>query len=133
MITKKELKQIPYLDRRIDSMRKELERLKELSTCIKSFNSTEDKIKTSKVKDPMKIVDKIVDLESEIKAEVDRLIALKKEVRELFDSLDDREKLLMELRYIKRTRWNDIARIMVYDRQYIENLHGKILKKIFNS
>ena len=46
-------------------------------------------VKTSGVNDPMRIVDRIADLQAEINREIDNLVRLKTEIRSKINALDD--------------------------------------------
>ncbi len=130
MISKKELKHIPYLDKRIDVMIEEVERLEHLVTNIKVLDPTKENTSGGD-KDPTRLMDRMIDLKTEINTEIDRLLDLKSEAKKLLSGLDEREKLLMELRYLKRCSWEVVASEMNYSEKHIIKMHGVILQKLF--
>lgn len=67
-------------------------------------------VKTSGVNDPMRIVDRIADLQAEINREIDNLVRLKTEIRSKINALDDyRYIAILTEYYINCQRWEDIA------------------------
>lgn len=56
-------------------------------------------------------------------------VAALEEVRQVVESVpDERQRLLLSLRYISFTRWEDIAEQMGYDVRWIYRLHGNALQ-----
>ena len=78
-------------------------------------------VKTSGVNDPMRIVDRIADLQAEINREIDNLVRLKTEIRSKINALDD-------YRYINCHRWEDIAECMEMSVRHTLRLHGEALQ-----
>lgn len=77
------------------------------------------------------IVAKIVDLEEEIKNDIEELLYIKSEVRDAIKTVGVPElELLLELRYLCYKSWSYIAHEMNYDERYIHKLHGKALSAI---
>lgn len=69
-------------------------------------------VKTSGVNDPMRIVDRIADLQAEINREIDNLVRLKTEIRSKINALDDyRYIAILTEYYINCQRWEDIAKV----------------------
>lgn len=63
-------------------------------------------VKTSGVNDPMRIVDRIADLQAEINREIDNLVRLKTEIRSKINALDDyRYIAILTEYYINCQRW----------------------------
>lgn len=127
-MTKKELKNIPYLEIRINSKLRQLDNLKEQSTCIGSMEMKE-RVQSSNKPDSTKIIDDIADLSKEINDDIDCLVNLKRAARELFKGLEGREQALMELRYLEGKTWGEISSILGNEMRYILKIHGNILKK----
>lgn len=66
-------------------------------------------VKTSGVNDPMRIVDRIADLQTEINREIDNLVRLKTEIRSKINALDDyRYIAILTEYYINCQRWEGI-------------------------
>lgn len=78
-VTAKEyLRSIKYLDSAINAKQAELDRLKRDMCSIKGVTYDGDKVQGG-ISDSMKIVDKIIELDNVINAEIDRLVDLKAE------------------------------------------------------
>lgn len=74
---------------------------------------------------------KIVDLENEINADIDSLIAHKKLARDWIDMLeDDREKIILCKRYFEKKSFEQISVEMSYSWRQVHRLHGGALIKL---
>jgi DNA-directed RNA polymerase specialized sigma subunit len=131
MITKQQLKSIPLLDARIDSKIAQARELREKALCVQSTSTTADRVQSSRHPDPMVIVDKLVDAEAAITAEIDQLVDLRTEAATLFKSLPERDCLLMELRYLEGLTWEKVAERMTYGIRQVLRIHGDILISLF--
>ena len=78
MTAKEYLRSIKYLDNSINAKLAELDRLKRDMCSIRGVTYDGDKVQGGTI-DNMKIVDKIIDLNNVINAEIDRLVDLKAE------------------------------------------------------
>jgi DNA-directed RNA polymerase specialized sigma subunit len=77
------------------------------------------------------IIVKITDLDDEINASIDRLIALRGEIEGLISSITDpRERLLLQFRYIDGKQFEVIAAEMFYNWRWVHRLHSRALAKI---
>ena len=73
-------------------------------------------------------ISKIVDLETEINAEIDKLVEKRKEIEGIIRAVEDSTlQTLLEYRYINGKKWEEIALMMGYDYRYILKIHGKAL------
>ena len=74
---------------------------------------------------------KLIDLEYEINDDIDRLVDLKREMASLIERIPDPSyRVLLELRYLGCSRWEDIALKMGYDLRWVYRLHGRALKEM---
>ena len=74
---------------------------------------------------------KIVDLENEINRDIDRLVDLKAEVRQLIAALENPEQqLILELRYLCFKQWSAIMEEMGISETSVYRIHGEALKNI---
>lgn len=78
MTAKEYLRSIKYLDSAINAKQSELDRLKRDMCSIKGITYDGDKVQGGII-DSMKIVDKIIELNNVINAEIDKLVDLKAE------------------------------------------------------
>lgn len=129
MTAKEYLKQYAELDAEINCKLEQLAKLRALSTSIPapsgggSSGSPSDRTG--------RITEKIVDLENEINAKIDRLVDLQKEIEEIIEAVEDsRYRIILTERYINRKKWEDIADILHIDLRWLYVLHGRALNEI---
>lgn len=74
----------------------------------------------------------VVDLEREIKEDLDKLAKIEietvKYIKEL--ELEQIDKLILEMRYVGYKQWRQIAVVLGYSVEYLRNKHGLILKDV---
>lgn len=131
MNAKEYLSQAIWLDRMIDSKLEQLEMLKSLAMKVTSSFTKEKisggNIEKSKMESTMV---KVIDLEHEINADIDRLVDLKKDIQDTINKMNDiNQQLLLELRYLSGKGWDEIAASMGYDPRTVYRIHGKALKE----
>lgn len=137
MSSKDFLNKIRYVDMVIDC---KLEQVTELRSRLTSVSSPtmEEKVKSSHDHDYFVIntISKINELENEINRDIDNLIDLKREARQLIEKLDDNvEKLVLYKRYFNNESFEQISVEMNYSWRHIHRLHSEALKnfdKIYN-
>ena len=77
------------------------------------------------------IVARYVELEQEIDASVDRMMALRREVEQVIAAVPNpTHRTLLELRYLNGWTWEHIAEAMDYDPRHVRKLHGYALMHI---
>lgn len=133
MTAKEYLQQAYRLDELIASDKKELDALRELSTSLSSQDTSRDAVMSSGSNSASftKIVDKIADLEAKIKEEIEQYIALKSEIRNVIDAIQDKdEKLCLRYRYIEFLNWEQIAERMNYSLSQTTRIHGRALQSV---
>ena len=131
MNAKEYLSQAIWLDQMIDSKLEQLATLKSLAMKVTS-SFTKEKICGGNIeKSKMEsIIVKVIDLENEINADIDRLVDLKKDIQDTINMMDDiNQQLLLELRYLSGKGWDEIAASMGYDPRTVYRIHGKALKE----
>jgi DNA-directed RNA polymerase specialized sigma subunit len=131
MNAKEYLSQAIWLDQMIDSKLEQLATLKSLAMKVTSSFTKEKicggNIEKSKMESTMV---KVIDLENEINADIDRLVDLKKDIQDTINMMDDiNQQLLLELRYLSGKGWDEIAASMGYDPRTVYRIHGKALKE----
>ncbi len=107
---------------------KELEEMKDEITA----NITDERVQSSSVGSKVeKLAIKIADLENEIADEKIRAIDRMNEIHSSINSLDDvDEQLILELRYIRRMSFADIARSLYFSASKVYRLHRNALKNM---
>jgi DNA-directed RNA polymerase specialized sigma subunit len=132
MKAKEYLSQALWLNQRIDNKLEQLERLKAMAMRV-TTNLTQEKVSGGyNERNPMEnTIVKIMDLEREVNDEIDKLINLKQEILETISLVDDpMAQLLLEMRYINRRTWGEIAGELGYSDRGIHKIHGRALKEI---
>lgn len=76
-------------------------------------------------------MDKVLEIDAEIKQEIDELQTVRQEIRAALNQLEDESlKLLMEYRYIDGLTWEQIAVKMNYCWRQVCRKHGQALTQI---
>lgn len=130
MTAKEYLSQIRKSDNQINNKLAEISRLREMAMSITS-TLKEDVVQTSSNGDKLAdTIAKIVDLENEINADVDKLVDTKKEIMSIIDTLEEPFCDLLYKRYLHYMTWEEIAVAMHYTYQWVCELHGRALLKV---
>ena len=130
-------KKIEFLSRgyRIDVMiNAKLEQVGSLRSLITKMNTE----LTDMPKDPNRngsrvedTVVKIVSLENEINDDVERLIAVKRDIMRVIDGVDDRkEHIVLTLRYLNFRTWEEIASELCCTVRNVHLIHGRALENV---
>ncbi len=116
------------LDILVHTKLSEIDRLRELAECISSPRMG-DKVSSNKGNTSMQTVDKIVDLQAEIRKEIAELVNLIGEIHTKIELLEDtRERIVLTEFYINGKEWDEIASIINYSKRSTESVHGRALK-----
>lgn len=127
----KYLKRYINLDREIDRKLEEVARLRAKLTRVTEVFTAEPRGGGSIYGKTEEILAKIVDLEKEIDADVDRLISIRDNIKAVIEAVeDDRERLLLQYRYLDGKTFEWIAAEMNLSWQWVHKLHSKALAKI---
>lgn len=128
---KQYLKQAYKLNERIESDKIELENLRSLSTSI-AGDMTQEKVQSSASGDKtLNIICAIVDLEDEIKNEIEKLIRLKKQIRDVINKVEDvDEMLVLKYRYLMFLQWDEICEKMNYSKRQMYRIHYSALEHV---
>ena len=131
MTAKEYLTQAYRIDQRINSKLEQVSSLRDLSTKATSTFSDVPPSGTRNVHRMEDVICKIVMLENEINAEIDHLVDLKREIREVISAVKNLEcQTLLELRYLCFKTWEQIAVSMGYSIQHTYRIHEQALKEI---
>jgi DNA-directed RNA polymerase specialized sigma24 family protein len=127
----KYLKRYINLDREIDRKLEEVARLRSKLTRVTEVFTAEPKGGGSIYGKTEEILAKIVDMEREIDADVDRLISIRDNIKAIIEAVeDDRERLLLQYRYLDGRTFEEIAVQMHYSWRQIHRLHSKALTNL---
>lgn len=130
MKVKEYLKQAYRLDDRINSDIEELSKLRSMAAGISS-PVLGDRVQTSKSSQApfAKTIEKIVDMEHKIDEEIDMLVDLKTQMREVIQKVEDvDEQLVLRFRYIHNMTWEEIGDELHVDARTARRWHGKALQ-----
>ena len=131
MKAKEYLSQTYRLDQRIDAKIEQVMSLRNLAAKATSTLSDIAPSGTWNVHRMEDIIMRIIDLENEINADIDSLVALKREIVSTIKSVPNLEyQILLELRYLCFKPWEQIAVEMGYGIDNVFRLHQKALKDL---
>jgi len=129
MTAKEYLGQAYRLDQRINSKLEQVMSLRDLTTKATATMSDMPGGGSRNVFKMQDIIGKIVDLENEINADIDRLVDLKREMVVAIKAVADPEcQTLLELRYLCFKSWEQIAVAMGYGVRHVYKLHNTALE-----
>lgn len=122
------LRKARELDTLVHTKLSEIDRLRELAECLSSPRMG-DKVSSNKGNTSMQTVDKIVDLQAEIKNEIAELVNLIAEIHAKIEQLENpTERAVLTERYINVKSWEEIAEIIRYSERSTKYIHGRALK-----
>ena len=131
MTAKEYLGQAYRLDQRINSKLEQVLSLRELTTKATATMSDMPGGGSLNVYKMQDIIGKIVDLENEINADIDKLVDLKREMVTVIKAVTDPElQTLLELRYLCFKTWEQIAVDMQYSTRNIYKMHDTAIGAI---
>jgi len=127
----KYLKRYVLLDREINRKVEEVLRLRANLEKITSVLTPEPKGGGTIYGKTGEIVAKIVDLEAEINAAIDHLLTIRKDIEAVIEAVeDDRERILLQYRYLDGRTFEWIAAEMELSWRWVHKLHSRALDKI---
>lgn len=131
MTAKEYLKRYRHAVKMINRKTEQLKDLRMMSESLGGF-SDGDRVQSSGNHDKIASnVAKIVDLESEILSDINRMIEIKQDVINTIDLIEDEDlKEVLYMRYLEFRTWIDIAYEVGCSYQWIHELHGRGLNKI---
>ena len=131
MTAKEYLSQTMYIDQRINSKLEQVMTLRETATKATATLTDMPRSDSPNLQSMENTIVKIVDLENEINRDIDRLVDLKAEVRQLIAALENPEQqLILELRYLCFKQWSAIMEEMGISETSVYRIHGEALKNI---
>ena len=131
MNAKQYLKQAYKLNELIESDKEELESLRSLATSI-SGDMTQERVQSSPSNDKiLNVISKIIDLENEIDEEIEKLITLKKQIRDVINKVEDvNERLVLKYRYLIFLQWDEICIKLNYSKRQMYRIHDSALESV---
>lgn len=116
--------------------RQELQELRLLSTNLKSTDYSKDKVQVSPTNDAnyAKIVAKIIELENLINLDIERMLMLKAEIRDVIGGIPDKEEqLVLRCRYLNFYSWEKIYSLLNVSPRTVHRIHNNALHSVKNS
>lgn len=132
MTNKEYLRQAYRLDQKINSDIEEVARLREMASSISS-PVMGDKVQTSRNGDApfARSIEKILMLEEKIDQEIDLLVDLKSQMRDVIAAVPDTdERMVLRYRYIHNLTWEQIGNELNADARTIRRWHGSALVNV---
>lgn len=131
MEAKEYLQQIRTSEMQINDKLDELKKLQSLATKVNVVNEG-NRVKSSGSQDKMaNTVVSIVELENEIQEDVNRLMALKREVKQTIEKVSEPDLMsILYKRYVLYDSWEKIAVSLNISYRHATRLHGKALYEI---
>lgn len=132
MKAKEYLSQAYRLDQRIASDLEEVARLRAMSASVSS-PSWEEKTGGTRPTDPpfVRCIIKIMEMETKINAEIDKLVDLKEQIRGVIEEVSDKdEQTVLRYRYIHNYTWEQIALKLNAGERTIRRWHGNALQHV---
>ena len=126
------LSQAYRIDQRINSKIEQVQSLRDLA---KKASATLSDVPPSKgtrnVHRMEDVIAKMMDMESEISADMKRLLNLKHEIVTVINCVESPElQTLLELRYLCFKTWEQIAVVLHFDLRWVHRLHNRALNEI---
>ena len=129
MTAKEYLSQLRYVDGLINSKLEQITRLRELATKATSTLSDMPKSDSPDLQPMESIVVKLVDLQDDTNAEIDKLVDLKQEAADVLQSIrKPAYRILLEMRYFNFLPWSEIAEAIGCDTRSAYREHKRALK-----
>lgn len=129
MTAKEYLRTIRNADENINYRLSELGKLRAEIKSISPKTSGE-RVQTGGDSDPMKAVDRLVDMERQINAEIDHYTELKVKTREMISRLpNDRHRAILTEYYLNAKTWEQVAESLNISDRHAKRLHGWALKE----
>lgn len=129
MTAKEYLRQLWWIDKEINEKLRELDYLRTKAencsapepTGMPRVNGVKDKISD--------LIIKMVDLQTYVNAQTDELIDLRAMItRQISNLPDQRSRVILSCRYLRREKWEDIEKNLGYEKSYLLRLHKKALR-----
>lgn len=120
-----------YIDVSIRSKLEQIESLKNLATKATSTLSDmpgSPNLNIYKLED---VIVRLIDLQNEISEDIKELIAVKQNINRSISQIEDRhERIVLEERYLRNSKWEDIADACDCSMRQIFRIHDGALKKV---
>ncbi|GHU82189.1 hypothetical protein FACS1894196_0100 [Clostridia bacterium] len=128
MTAKEFLSQAYRIDVRINSKLEQVQSLRSLAGKATATLSDMPRNASSSLHPMEDVIVKILELEDEVNADIQRLVDIKREITETLQRVPVPEhRTLLELRYVCCKTWEEIAAELLYSVRNIHRVHGDAL------
>lgn len=129
-MTKEKLRKYCWLKKNIEELEERLFQVETKARCI-TASMEKDFITGGVIRDRMaERVAEMADISITINEQLRKAYQLEKEIEDAIDSLDEREKYLIRLKYIRCMTWPEVCVEMNYTWQHIHRIHAMALEQI---
>ena len=131
MTAKEYMNRAYRLDQRINSKMEQLKHLKSLSQRVTAAYGTETVSHSRNVDMMASAIIRIAEAEAALDEQIDRLVSVRKEIREVIDLVADPDcRILLEMRYLGMKPWSEISSKLELGRTRLYTLHITALKMV---
>lgn len=128
MTAKEYLRQLKYLDNRINAKLLEREQIRAIAE--KTTVSLSEKVQTSSKNKMDDVVVRLVELEELINKDIDKLVELREEAGNKINRIsNDKYKIVLSMYYLSNKTFEDVAELTNMSFRWIHKLHGRALKE----
>lgn len=128
---KKQLEQAYYIDKQINSKLEQVSSLRSIATKATTTLRVDAGGGGHDNHSMESVIAKIVDLEADINADIDKLIDLKRDIGEKVKSVQQPDsRTVLELRYLCFKKWEQIAVDMSFSMQRVYQIHEKAIAEL---
>ena len=129
MTAKEYLRQLKYLDNRINAKLLEREQIRTIAE--KTTVSLSEKVQTSSSGTQMDdVVVRLVELEELINKDIDKLVELREEAGNKINRIsNDKYKIVLSMYYLSNKTFEDVAELTNMSFRWVHKLHGRALKE----
>lgn len=128
MTAKEYLRQLKYLDNRINAKLLEREQIRTMAE--KTTASLSEKVQTSSGIKMDDVVVRLVELEELINKDIDKLVYLKEEAGDKINRIsNDKYKIVLSMYYLSNKTFEEVAELTEMSFRWVHKLHGRALKE----
>jgi hypothetical protein len=131
MAAKEFLSQAYWIDQRINTKLSQIADLRALADkCTVAYGS-ESVTHTRSVSSMEDTILKIIDAEKALDIEVDRLVDTKRKIQMVINQVPDADcRLLLEMRYLGMSKWEDVVRVFKRCRTRVFDMHNSAMDMV---
>ena len=130
MTNREYFEQAIWLDRKINSLIRESERLREMTVGI-TAPVQGNRVQTSRAREApfVRVLEKLMALEETINREIDALVDLKAELREVIDAVAcEEEQMVLRCRYLCCMSWEEVSKALGVNPRTVRRWHASALE-----